>query len=166
MLHYDFDTASTEKPIIRSNAHDIQWYLAYLASVNTLANVVEELEKRLDVLGQKEEFTNAVIELNRIGNEMIETFPVEKRRTLNNQAAAMEFQITVGPSVVRSPTFTRIDVDVMGTLIDYAHEMNCQLCDHPRSCNQCDLGKAFDKCLPEDRGRNESWAEIDVTKNA
>lgn len=146
---------------LRCRAHDTQWLFAFDAAVRTLDCVVEELPDRIKEIDAAFELDEARILARRVCTALVETYPEEKRAAIERQLPYLYFRIDVGRPLDKKSN-TIIDVDDLGTLINHAHDMHCKLCDHPNRCNTCKLGRVFDRCLPETRGKHESWAEIMV----
>ena len=149
-------------PVIRSNAHDTQWLFGFDASVRTLDCYQEEGKNRLEAIGAAEELASIRQRLRIICERLSLTFPQEKLAAIQRQLPYLYYRIDVGRPM-DSKTNTIMDVDELGTIIEYAHKMNCQICPHPSYCgSRCQLGKVFDHILPEQRDRKESWADIDI----
>ena len=152
--------------IIRSNSHDTKWFFALCAAVRTLELIGDQLASRVDILGERNALSEVHGEVLRITNAILDTFPHEKHPAMERQMQSIYYRIDVSRPVNGSKANTLMDVDDLGTLMKYAHKMNCQICSHPSWCgSRCDLGKVFDRCCPESRGKKESWAFIDISAN-
>lgn len=149
-------------PEIRCNSHDTKWLFALAATVKTLEQVETELQNRFEAIHAIDKLHELQAETRAIAEMLVQTYPREKHRTIQNQLDSVYYRIDVGKPI-NPKSNTIIDVDVLGVLIKYAYEMNCKICSHPTWCNsRCPLGNAFDRCLPETRGRKESWSDLDV----
>ena len=153
-------------PVIRSCTHDTQWLFGFDASVRTLDCYQDECKDRLEAIGATEELRIIREQLRDMCEKLTLTFPSEKLPAIYRQLPYLFYRIDVGKPVTEK-TNTIMDVDELGTLIKYAHEMNCRLCTHPTYCgSRCELSKVFDHILPETRDRKESWAYIDVVNGS
>lgn len=151
-----------EIPVIRAQSQETNWLFALMASVRTMEMVDQELGKRLEAVCGREEMKELAKAASRLVNDLVMTWPVEKRQTLRKPAKYLYYQINVGIPAGQDKTCTAVNVHTLGTVLNYAHEQ-CKLCVKPERCNQCDLGKALDRCVPECREKKCSWAEIDIS---
>ena len=157
---------NNETGIIRSNSHDINWLFALGAAVRTLDKAREELGDRIDVSGQRETAERLYTEIDDMFHSLLLTYPPEKYPSILRQMQSIFYRIDTVRPVNADKAHTLMDVDDLSVLIKFAHRMNCQICSHPTWCgSRCDLGKTFDRCCPEHRGKKESWSEIDVTRD-
>ena len=158
------EQANPEYPIIRCRAHDICWLLGFIAGQNTYENMQRELPERLQAVDGMELLSEIIRLSQELYNRLICTYPESKQQSIENQRERLYYHIDVGRSPLPDKTRTIVDVDVLNVIVQHAHEC-CILCDHPQRCNSCDLGKALDRCVPDDRARGQSWATIDVAAN-
>lgn len=149
-------------PIIRSCSHDTQWLFGFDAAVRTLQCYQNEGANRLEAIDAVDELKDIREKLQTMCENLTLTFPPEKLPAIVRQLPYLYYRIDVARPV-NAKTHTILDVDELGTLIKYAHEMNCKICAHPSYCgSRCALAKVFDHICPETRGPKESWADIDV----
>lgn len=151
-----------EIPEMRARSGETNWLFALMASVKTMEQVDESLGPRLDAIAGRQELREIAKDATRLTNDLVMTWPQEKRKTLRNQARYLYYQINVGIPAGQDKTCTAIDVHQLGVILKYAHD-TCKLCVNPERCNRCELGKAFDRCVPECRGKKDSWADIDIS---
>lgn len=153
-------TKSNDK-VIRSRSHDTQWFFALAAAVRTLELVQTELADRIDIMGERQTVEALHDEALRVVNQIKDTFPPEKVPTIERQMSYLYYKIEVNkPAAGWDKYHTIMDGEDLGTLIKFAHNMNCTICSHPTWCgNRCALGKVFDRILPESRSKKESWMD-------
>lgn len=155
-----------EPGIIRSNSHDTKWWFALTAAARTMDLIREHLGDRLKIINGMDTAGRLYDESEQLVADLLSTYPPEKHEAMLRQLQHVYFHIDVGRPVLKETANTIIDVDQLGTLIDFAHANSCRLCSHPTWCgSRCELGKVFDRILPETRGKKESWLDIDVTKD-
>lgn len=149
-------------PEIRSNAKDVSWVLGFICAAKVLADSITNMADRYEAICAKDEIEDIRREVHQIANDLILTFPQEKRKTIRNQMNSLYFHMDVAPIVSgKDGTKTVVEVDVLGTIMESAHDQ-CVLCPTPERCRTCALGRAFDRCAPQTRGKKESWADIDI----
>ena len=151
----------TDIPIIRSRRDDVTWLFAMDASVMTFKSLIKHLGNRIEVINGQEQLET----ICRLGEWMIEqimlTFPPEKRETIERQAQYMYYHVDCGRPVTQVSGHYYMDSRHVDTMIYAAHE-KCVICSHPAGCSRCELGKVFDAVLPTSRSKKESWATIDI----
>lgn len=150
-------------PIIRSNASDVSWMFGLAAALATYRSAEKPLGHRIKVVNGGETVRTIIKLMECIMDQLMLTFPREKRAAMARQAQHLYFHIDVCKPVIDENNghyyLAARDVD---TLIDAAHEQ-CKLCSHPAGCSRCQLGKTLDAVVPQSRGAKESWATIDVS---
>ena len=142
----------------RCNAQQMNMGLLLLACRNSAMMVLNELPERVDAAGIREMLETICIQLDHCSEKMIETYPAEKQPTMQNLRESLCIELTAKYKAV-GVGYTSCRTDTFDTLVKEAHE-NCKICIKPDKCNKCDLGKALDRCTPEERNKGESWADI------
>lgn len=150
------------KDLPRCNSRQTSGYLAMLAVRRTLMVIRDDIPERLDAVGAKDAVDGMIVRTTKMAEQLLMTYPETKQRSLWDQANYVIVKLETARDPNGSKGHTYIDTDTLGTVLEHAHE-SCRLCVKPERCNTCDLGKAFDKCCPEERGKRESWADIDIT---
>lgn len=131
------------------------------ATVKSQEYIMKYIPERLEAVDGLETIVNNINGLNELAEKLIFTYPEKKRRAMLNQMGHMYIALqTYGdPCAVKGATY--IECDVLDTLINGCHN-ECLMCAHPERCNTCKIGKAFDRCCPNDRKKGESWADINL----
>ena len=146
------------KVLPRCNAHQMNRGLLLLSCRNAVQYCIDEIPERVDAAGIRQQLEMVCGILEGCSDRIIATFPEEKQDAMQHLREKLCIELT---SKYTTPGvgFTQCRTDIFDTLVQYAHE-NCKLCVNTHKCNTCKLGKALDKCTPEERGKGESWADI------
>ena len=144
--------------IPRCNAHQMNRGLLLLSCKNSIMYCLAEIPERIDAAGIRAELEVIAAELDACSDKLIETFPEDKQEAIQHLRGKLCIELTSKYTAV-GKGYTSCRTDVFDTLVKQAHE-NCKICVYPHKCNTCDLGKALDKCTPEERKKGESWADI------
>lgn len=99
--------------------------------------------------------------LEKLINAIMWTIPHEKVKGVARTANRMRYSVTQGKAVTRPNDNQEqiVSARELDALVDAAHENKCRLCDN--DCNRCELGKALDNLVAEDRN-GRSWSMIDI----
>ena len=84
-----------EIPEMRARSGETNWLFALMASVKTMEQVDESLGPRLDAIAGRQELREIAKDATRLTNDLVMTWPQEKRKTLRNQARYLYYQIEV-----------------------------------------------------------------------
>ena len=93
--------------------------------------------------------------------DILHTVPREKAKGVIQALDRMRFSVSMGKVASRDRYEDEqiVDLKWLNALIAAAHENKCLLCDD--NCNCCELGKALDNLLPQDRNGG-SWSMMDI----
>lgn len=142
----------------RCNSRQMNRGLLLLSCRNSILSCMEEIPERIDAAGIREQLENISVALDACSDRLIATYPDDKQDAMQHLKAKLCIELTSKYTTV-GKGYTSCRTDVFDTLVKQAHE-NCKLCVYPHKCNSCDLGKALDRCTPEERKKGESWADI------
>ena len=147
-------------PVLKSYPEEIDMILKFFAISDTIDDALNErsFRRRLDAI------PNATSGLKMTSGRMLQllydlvaTLPEAKRKSILRMAPYMKFKVYhAAPASACGDGTTILDVEDLDILCHYA-KMNCDMC-FDGNCNQCKLGKVFDKVMMYDREKNESWS--------
>lgn len=113
-------------PIIKSTSHDVNWLLITGAVCTTIGKIEEELGPRVEAVDGKKCIVAAAERMKLLRNMLFLTYPPEKRPAINRQFGRLYMDVKTSiPIGSLAKNETVVDVDVLDTLIKYAHRMNC-----------------------------------------
>ena len=147
-------------PVIRANSKDLDLIFGLFAAEQELDRIEHEMERRIKVIPYGLRDLRLVRSLlDKLGTHLLATIQPEKRATMSRMAGHMRYKVICGPEATKitqdEVIFATADMNVLMT---YAHK-NCEVCLETR-CNQCPLGKVFDRNLAYDRN-GRSWAFVE-----
>ena len=148
--------------IPRCNSFQMNRYMLTIAAHRTLEVIAEGIPERIDAVGANALMQSLIRGAGELSDLLLQTYPREKQETMARHAGKLCIKLEAAYAPLEDKGRTIIDMTTLGTILDHAHE-ECKLCSHPSRCKSCELGKAFDKCCPEERRKGESWADIDIT---
>lgn len=98
-------------------------------------------------------------------NDLMHTIPREKVIGVNSAVRRMRFSVAQGPVASRDRHADEQIVKAawIRALVEAAHGWKCIVCQS--DCNRCELGKAMDNLIAEDRN-GRSWSEISFELSA
>lgn len=148
----------------RCNSLQVNRYLLLFAIARTMQIVADGIPERIAAVNDEDLISRILVDTAKLADDLLTTYPAEKQQTMARQAGHLRIKLEATAAPIGTKGHTLIDIGVLGTLIDNAHEQ-CKLCAHPERCNTCRLGKTFDRCCPEERRKGESWADINVSED-
>ena len=147
-------------PQLKCYPPEIDMIFKLFAVSDTLDDALElpEFKKRLAVIPHAEAglkmMNGRILQLL---YDLVATLPEPKKKTILRMSTNMKYKVYHGtPASVIDEGEATIEMEDLNTLCKQAR-MNCDVC-FERTCNNCPLGKVFDKVLPYDRERHESWS--------
>lgn len=145
-------------PITRARQSEIDYLVYMMCSLSKFTEDADQVEKRIKSIPNGWRDMRMIISvLQSLVEKMLRTLPMEKRETLYRLVPDIRYTISYHKRVGRadepiSGIYTK-DLDI---LCWATHEYLCKLCDG--KCQQCDIGKAFDRMIGTDREENESYS--------
>lgn len=142
---------------IRANSDDILAEFSMFAAVQLLTDNGKILERRIRALpyGYRD-YKLAIKMATRVTEDILMTFPPEKLLGMKQQVRNMFCKVYCGKPVVVDPERLYMDVKDFDVICQAAFEGNCKYC-MKDSCDQCELGKMFDRHLVKCRD-DSTWS--------
>lgn len=147
-------------PVIKCYPSEIDMILKFFAISDTIDDALKmpEFTRRLAAI------PHAELGLKMTGGRMLQlvydlsaTLPEPKRKSIIRMSRFMKYKVYhAAPASDCEKGTTIIEMGDLDTLCRFA-KLNCDMCFN-KSCNQCPLGKVFDKIMPYDRDKHESWS--------
>ena len=153
-------TPKPNLPEIKCYPPEIDMIRKFFAISDTIdeALAMPEFKRRLDAIPH----ATAGLKMTsgrilQLVHDLVATLPESKQVSILRMAPYMQFKVyCAAPASVYGDGTTILDVEDLDILCYYA-KMNCDMC-FDGNCNQCKLGKVFDKVMTYDREKDESWS--------
>lgn len=153
-------TPKPNLPEIKCYPPEIDMILKFFAISDTIDDAIHmpEFSKRLDAIPHAKSGLKMMSgRMLQLVYDLVATLSEPKRKSILRMAPHMKFKVYhAAPASACGDGTTILDVEDLSVLCHYA-KMNCDMC-FDGNCNQCKLGKVFDKVMMYDREKNESWS--------
>ena len=152
-------------PVIRANNEAVTTALGLIAALQEMKVALDSrFLQRFKAVPNGYRNARLIFSLlNKLIDDVLLTFPVEKLESMQRMLPHMKFQIHCGPSVSKiNNDEVIISEKNLDALVLAAHDGKCKLC-IDQNCKRCKLGKALDGLCCYDR-EDGSWATIDIER--
>ena len=152
-------------PIIRANNEAVTTALGLIAALQEMKVALDSkfLQRFKAVPNGYRNAKMIFSVLNKLIDDVLMTFPVEKLESMQRMMPYMKFKILCGVSVSNVENDNVVlSEKTLDTLVLAAHDGKCKMC-IDQNCKRCALGKALDGLCSYDR-EDGSWATIDIER--
>lgn len=152
-------------PIIRANNDAVTSALGLIACLQELKKSINSpFQQRFKAVpGGWRDVKMIFAVLNKLIDNTLLTFPVEKLESMQRMMPHMRYNIQCGATVSKlNNDEVLISEKNLDVLVLAAHDGKCKLCIE-QNCKRCKLGKALDGLCAYDR-EDGSWAMIDLER--
>ena len=153
-------TPKPNLPQLKCYPDEIDMILKFYAVSDTIddALALPEFKRRLAAIPHAEAGLKMVNgRMLQLLFDLVATLPEAKRMSILRMSQHMKYKVYhATPASAVGEGEAVIEIEDLNTLCKQAR-MNCDVC-FERTCNNCPLGKVFDKVMPYDREYHESWS--------
>lgn len=153
-------TPKPNLPVVKCYPPEVDMILKFFAISDTVDDALEmpEFKRRLDAIPQATSGLKMISgRMLQLVYDLVATLPEAKKKSILRMAPHMKFKVYhAAPASEVGEGTTVVETEDLDTLARYA-KMNCDMC-FDGNCNNCKLGKVFDKVMTYDRDYHEKWS--------